>query len=360
MRRAKVFCKARAHLHDMTDRVLGWDIGGAHLKLALVEEGRIVAALQVPCALWQGLDVLRQAMSATLAELPAVGRHAVTMTGELADLFPDRARGVAAILDVLAEFVPAEHIAIYTTAGEFIGANQARAAPGAVASANWHATAHHLARTLSDGMLLDIGSTTTDIVPVIAGAIAARGLTDGERLATGELLYSGIVRTPLAAMARFAPFGGRSVGVTAELFATSADAHRLAGTLPDGADLHPAADGRGKSPAECRARLARMIGRDEADAAETAWRLLAEFFVRQQTRQIEEAVELVLSGVDLPDGAPIIGAGTGRFLAAEVARRLSRRYLAFDETVETAGAALAAAPADLAPAVAVALLLQGS
>ena len=344
----------------MTDRVLGWDIGGAHLKLAVVEEGRIAAVLQLPCALWRGLDELRQAMTLALADLPIIERHAITMTGELADLFPDRAHGVAAILDVLAEFLPAERLAIYTTGGEFIGANQARAEPGLVASANWHATARHLARTLSDGMLLDIGSTTADIVPVIAGTIVARGLTDGERLATGELLYTGIVRTPLAAMARFAPFGGRSVGIMAEVFATSADAHRLAGTLPEGADLHPAADGRGKTPAECRARLARMIGMDETDAAETAWRQLAAFFVRRQTRQIEEAVELVLSGVALPDAAPIIGAGTGRFLVVEVARRLGRRYLAFDDTVRSAGATLAAAPADVAPAVSVALLLQGS
>jgi probable H4MPT-linked C1 transfer pathway protein len=342
----------------MSDRVLGWDIGGAHLKLAIAEASGIAATLQVPCALWQGLDVLRQAIRSALADLPPADRHAVTMTGELADLFPDRTRGVAGILDVLAEFVPAERVAIYTTDGEFIGANQARAEPATVASANWHATARHLAGALSDGLLLDIGSTTTDIVPVIAGGIAARGLTDGERLATGELLYTGIVRTPLAAIARFAPFDGRMVGVMAELFATAADAQRLAGTLPDGADLHPAADGRGKTVEESRARLARMIGRDASDASEESWRRLAEFFVGAQMRQIEEAVELVLSGSTLPDAAPIIGAGSGRYLAAELARRVSRRYLAFDETVRRTGATLAAAPADLAPAVSVALLLQ--
>src|SRR4051794_19144332 len=277
----------RREADAMSGRVLGWDIGGAHLKLVFVEGGEITTALQVPCALWRGLDELRQAVSSTLAGLPAADRHAVTMTGELADLFPDRAHGVAGILDVLAEFVPAEHVAIYTTTGEFIGANQARAEPGAVASANWHATARHLACTLSDGLLVDIGSTTTDIVPVVAGAIAARGLTDGDRLATGELLYSGIVRTPLTAMTRFAPFGGCSVGVMAELFATAADAHRLAGTLPEGADLQATADGRGKTPDESRARLARMIGRDAADATEAAWRRLAEFFVHEQARQIE-------------------------------------------------------------------------
>jgi (4-(4-[2-(gamma-L-glutamylamino)ethyl]phenoxymethyl)furan-2-yl)methanamine synthase len=154
------------------------------------------------------------------------------------------------------------------------------------------------------------------------------------------------------------PFEGRLVGVMAELFATAADAHRLVGALPEGADLHPAADGRGKTAEESRARLARMIGRDAGDATERSWLRLAEFFVREQTRQIEEAVELVLSGTNLPDAAPIIGAGSGRYLAAELARRLSRRYLAFDETVRT-GATLEAAPADLAPAVSVALLLQG-
>src|SRR5262249_53717565 len=161
--------------------------------------------------------------------------------------------------------------AVYTTAGELIGANRARSDPARVASANWHATAAYLGRRLGEGLLLDIGSTTTDIVPFRAGRVAARGLTDAERLATGELLYTGLVRTPLMALARTAPFAGRAVGVMAELFATIADAHRLAGTLPENGDLHPSADGRGKSLPESRARLARMIGMDAAEASDAAW-----------------------------------------------------------------------------------------
>src|SRR5438309_1570695 len=82
--------------------------------------------------------------------------------------------------------------------------------------------------------------------------VAARGASDAERLATGELVYTGIARTPLAALARELPFAGRRIGVMAEFFASAADMHRLAGSLPDGADLHPAADGRGKSLAESR------------------------------------------------------------------------------------------------------------
>jgi probable H4MPT-linked C1 transfer pathway protein len=340
----------------MTARVFGWDIGGAHLKLAVVDGGRLVAARQLACPLWRGLDELRNAAKLALDGDAPADRHAVTMTGELADVFPDRASGVAAILDTLGEIVPPARIAVYGTAGEYLSVGEAKAAPARVASANWHATALLVARALAEGLLLDIGSTTTDLVPFRAGRVAARGTSDAERLATGELVYTGIVRTPLAAIAREIPFAGRRVGVMAELFATSADAHRLAGTLPAGADLHPTADGRGKTLAESRARLARMIGSDAADAPDEAWRLLADAFLRCQIRHLEENADTVLSAAGLAADAPLVGAGVGRFIAAEVARRLGRPYRAFDEVIGAAPE-LAAMASDIAPAVAVALLL---
>jgi probable H4MPT-linked C1 transfer pathway protein len=339
-------------------RTLGWDIGGAHLKIALVEDGRLIAARQLPCALWRGLGELHQAADAALDGLPAADRHAVTMTGELVDFFSDRAEGVAAILDFLAERVDAGAIAVYATDGVFLPAAEAKTRPMDVASANWHATARYLAATVGNGLLVDIGSTTTDIIPFRAGRIAARGTTDTERLTTGELAYVGIARTPLAAVARHVPFDGRLVGVMAEFFATSADAHRVAGTLPDGADLHPTADGRGKTPAESRARLARIIGMDEAAAPEWAWHRLADTFIRHQTRQIEEAVDLVLSGVELPATAPLFGAGVGRFLVGEIARRLGRPYRGIEDIIPMASSDFASRASDIAPAVAVALLLS--
>jgi probable H4MPT-linked C1 transfer pathway protein len=341
----------------MTD-VAGWDIGGAHLKLARVEGDAIVAAAQLPSALWRGLDELRLALAAALEGVAPTRRHAVTMTGELADLFPDRAAGVTAILDVVAEFLPRAVVAVYTIEGAFISAERAKASPGLVASANWHATSRYLAASLRDGLLLDIGSTTTDIVPFADGRVAARGTTDVERLATGELVYTGVVRTPLAAIAAEVPFGGRRVGVMAEYFATAADAHRLAGTLPEGADLHATADNRGKSVPESRARIARMIGMDAGAASKSAWRGLAEAFIRRQIASIEVALERVLSGSDLPAHAPVIGAGTGRFLAAEIARRFGRPHRDFGDGIRAASPELRSLASDIAPAVAVALLLS--
>lgn len=342
----------------MSRDFLGWDIGGAHLKLARIENGCLVEVRQVPCALWRGLDELRNAVSA--AGLHPAPRHAVTMTGELVDFFPDRASGVAAIIGALSELVPINSVRIYASDGEFLPPDEALAAPAAVASANWHATAKYAALRLSSGVLVDIGSTTTDLVPFYDGRPAARGSTDVDRLATGELVYTGVVRTPLAAVSREVPFGGRKVAVMAELFATMADAYRVLGTLPADADLHPAADGRGKSVEESRARLARMIGMDEACASGEAWRLLAEAFANEQMRQIEAGLELVLSAGALPRSAPIVGAGVGRFLASELARRSGRDYAGFETLVPLETPELAPIAAAVAPAVSVALLLDAA
>src|SRR5262249_56497247 len=74
--------------------VIGWDIGGAHLKAARAEDGRIVAATQIPSPLRLGIDSVSQAITQAKAALGPADRHVVTMTGELADTFPSRRDGV--------------------------------------------------------------------------------------------------------------------------------------------------------------------------------------------------------------------------------------------------------------------------
>jgi probable H4MPT-linked C1 transfer pathway protein len=311
---------------------------------------------QLPCALWQGIDRLETAMAEALAGAPAAA-HAVTMTGELADLFPDRAAGVRDILAVVRGTL-GDAVAVYA-ADRFRTLDAALAAPLGVASANWHASARLAAQRAGDGLLVDIGTTTTDVVPFGAGRILAQGGGDAERLAAGELVYQGVVRTPVMAVARHVFFGGTRHGVMAELFATMSDVHRLAGGLPEDADRHPSADGRGKSPGESRARLARMIGCDAAMHPDAAWDDLARQLARRQLRHLEATAEQVLSGSPVPPQAPLVAAGAGSFLVPALARRLGRPCQGF--------AALAAAPSELAwltetcaPAVAVALLYEAA
>lgn len=343
------------------DTVLGWDLGGAHLKAVLVGAGGVaVAAVEIPCPLWKGIAQLGLAVDAVLTRLPwAPSLHAVTMTGELADCFPDRATGVAAIASALATRVAPERTRFFAGPRGFVGFSAVAGAAPQIASANWLALARFLARLLDAGLLVDIGSTTADLVPFFAGEVRANGYDDFGRLAADELVYTGVVRTPLMALAERAPIEGRSVGVIAEHFASTADVYRITGELGADADLHPSADGEPKSVEASVRRIARMVGRDAASAPLETWRSLAGFFAERQLARLLAAATRVLAQGEVPTDAPIVGAGVGVFLARRLAARLDRAYVDFASQV-----ALDGAPADAvmtcAPAFAVARLLHMS
>jgi len=335
--------------------VVGWDLGGAHLKVARAEDGRIVEAAQFACPLWQGLERLTAALVEARGVAGSASRHAVTMTGELVDLFANRAEGVTQLIATMIAAYPQADLRFYAGRAGFLDAQHAAARPREVASANWLASAQLAAARRPQGLFVDIGSTTTDVVPFRDGSVLAVGMTDAERLASDELVYSGITRTPVMALVRRVPFAGVEQAVMAEHFATTADVYRLTGALPEDADQLPAADGGEKSPAGSARRLARMLGRDLEDADMTAWRHLAAFVVKQQQEQIEEAAVRVLSRGALDRGAPVVGAGIGRLLARQLARAMDRPYVDFAELIEGTSDAKDWA-ARCAPAAAVALL----
>jgi probable H4MPT-linked C1 transfer pathway protein len=340
--------------------IIGWDVGGAHLKAARVDGGgTLQRVLQLPCPLWQGMDRLQAALDQALADLGGAADHAITMTGEMADLFADRDAGVRALVDALASRLGlGARLHFYAGDAGFLTAGEAIAAAQRVASANWHASAAFAARRGSDALLLDVGSTTTDIVLVAGGTVCARAWGDAQRLAAEELLYTGVTRTPVMALARRAPFDGRWVPLMAEHFATTADVHRLAAALPPEADQHPAADGGDKTIAGSARRLARMLGRDAASAGEGDWRRLAAWFAQRQLALIGEACARALSRGVLQDDAPLLGAGIGRFLVMQLASQLGRPYRDFAALLPGAAAA-ADRGAVCAPAAAVACLLHG-
>lgn len=331
--------------------VIGWDIGGAHLKAARVKRGRVEAAVQAATPLWLGLDSLDAAFDALRAELGPADRHAITMTGELCDAFPSRREGVAGLATIAANHLAPAALSIYAGRAGFVALGEAASHAADIASANWHASAALVALKLRDALFIDIGSTTADLIPIVAGRVAAVGYTDAERLASGELTYTGMTRSFVMSLASRAPFRGAWTPLMNEYFASSADVHRILGDLPDGADKMATADGREKTIEASRARLARMIGREADEGAASEWEGLAAWFKEAQIRQIADAASLRLSRNDVPVAAPVIAAGVGEGVAAEVARRLQRSYVGFSSLIS--------APAEAshcAPAVAVALL----
>jgi probable H4MPT-linked C1 transfer pathway protein len=216
-----------------------------------------------------------------------------------------------------------------------------------------------VAKIRRTALFADMGSTTTDLVPVRDGMIVAGGYTDAERLAAGELAYTGLVRSSVMTIARDAPVAGSRAPLINEHFATMADVHRLLENLPEGADQMTTADGRDKSLAASRARLARMVGRDASDGDDAEWRELARWFAEAQIRTITDAAMLVVSRGTLPADAPVVGAGIGEAVLRELARRLARPYVAFADLIDAAPDARGAASC-CAPAAALALLASAS
>jgi len=339
--------------------LIGWDIGGAHLKAVAMAGEQIINVLQKPGPLWLGLDHFHTALNAILGELKPVAdcRHAVTMTGELADMFSNREEGVFGLLNAFGDHVPIENVLVFAGFVGFLPASSVKAKDVLViASANWLATGFYATSRLDQGLLIDIGSSTSDFLVLRHGEVLSRGYSDFERLRHGELVYSGVVRTSLMSLTKRAPFAGDWIGLMAEHFATTADVYRLTGELPEYADQSPTADGGAKTVTASARRIARLLGRDLEPSTQEAWKQLAGYFRERQLDFLMEACMRQLSLGWLDFDASIIGAGVGRFLVQELAKRLGLNYLDFADLYPMKSSASQFNLADCAPALAVACL----
>ncbi len=312
----------------------GYDVGGAHLKIALAENGRTIAVRQIPCALWRGLDHLDDAFANAADLIGRSATHAVTMTGELCELFANRHSGVDAILERL-ESLLGPDISVWMGMRGLGSLDAARADPMSVASTNFLASAALIAKRLPNALLVDMGSTTTDIVPVREGKIAARGLTDGDRLRSGELVYTGLTRADVSSVSHRGVLNGYEQRLAAGGFANMADVRRILRTLPDDVDQHATLDGRGTSVEESVERFARCFGRDAADAPLVEWQAAARDIADRQMREISAAVEEVAHAAGLPRNAPVVVAGIGAQEIAYLAERLDRSHHAFADVAKT-------------------------
>lgn len=284
--------------------VLGLDIGGANLKAAHTQG----MAHSRSFAMWKDPAGLADALRGTVRELPPAGRWAVTMTGELCDCFASKREGVQTILDAVAAVAAAIPVLVWQTNGSFVDLATARATPHLTASANWLGLATFAGRYLLSGpaLVIDIGSTTTDIIPVLDGRPVPRGRTDPERLRCRELVYTGVRRTPVCAL-----LGGDGA---AEFFATSQDVYLVLGELPEApADLDTA-DGRPATRPLAQARLARMLCADLETSTETQRLHLARDVRSRQVRLLQDALNTVIGTLAAsPQG--VILSGAGEFLA---------------------------------------------
>jgi probable H4MPT-linked C1 transfer pathway protein len=332
--------------------IVGWDIGGVNTKAARLRrgpEGPISNSVSRPYEVQHaphGLSSTLQSVARILGTEPR-DRHAVTMTAELSQAFRTKREGVEFVLDAMESALPGASLHVYTVQGQFVSPRDARTRPHEVAASNWAATARWVARSMPTCVLVDIGTTSTDLIPIVDGNVVAEGRTDPERLLSGELVYSGALRTPTEAVTRRVPLWGGTAGVSADGFAIIGDAHLWLGRIDPKDYTCPTPDGRPASREYAGERLARTVCADRDMLDEAAIDGIAAALASAQVQLVAEA----LGGIRRrwPAIAEAVVTGLGDFIAAEAAGAAGLRVLWLaDQWGEGAR---------MAPAVAVASLL---
>lgn len=334
-------------------RWIALDVGGANLKAA---DGRGWAAAR-PFALWRTPERLADELAALLAAAPLHSGVAATMTGELADCYATKAEGVRAIVDAIVTAAAGRSVEIYATDGAFLAPAVAVETPLRMAASNWHALAAFASRFAKGrpGLVIDVGSTTADLIPIADGAPCAVGRTDPERLLSGELVYAGVERTPLAAVVSHLPWQRAEYPVASELFATTADAYLLLGEVAEDAQNLDTADGRPRTRHAAHARMARMVCAD-TEMFSLADAVAAAAAVREaQIARLVAAAEQVIARRKAPPET-IILSGHGEFLARGAVDRLAE--LGRAPEVLSLNKALGETVSRCAPAHALAILAE--
>ncbi|MGQ9545376.1 MAG: hydantoinase/oxoprolinase family protein [Candidatus Bathycorpusculaceae bacterium] len=311
--------------------VIGLDVGGANTKIAFLKvEYGIVETVKVASEyfpVWKrdkgGLPALLKRLRAEMAGPHGLDAIGVTMTAELSDAYTTKREGVYHVLDSVESAFLNRKIFVLDVNVNLISLNEARAEPLRVASANWAATGWMVSKIFNNCIVIDVGSTSTSIIPVLEGKVAAEGKNDLEKLINGELVYTGALRTNIAAIVNLVHVRGEIARVSSELFATSGDVHLILGNIKEADYTVDTADGRGKSRAEAIARLARIVCADNEMLSENEIVKIANYVYHKQVEQIADALKQVYERVKTlkKQDFPIVITGLGRkFLAYEAAK----------------------------------------
>jgi len=315
-------------------RIVGWDIGAANTKAAAIapdhEQPDGVRVSSRPFEIWRGKEGLPETLRSVYSALGP--NHlpeamAVTMTAELSDVFATKREGVLFVLECIKNCFPKSASYVFSLSGEFVPLEQAWKRPLDFAASNWLAAARWISGFSPDGLLVDVGSTTTDIIPIMEGRVAALGRTDTERLSSGELLYTGALRTNLAAIVQYVPVEGRFCRVAAEYFAISGDVHLVLGHLKARDYSCATPDGKPPSVVSSRRRLARLVCADTETLSAESIDEIARYVHARQIIQICEGMNQVLSRLPRLRSRPVIAMGTGSFLAEAAAENMGLEVL---------------------------------
>jgi len=284
-------------------------------------------------------------------EITGIG---VTMTAELSDAYQTKRDGVNHILACVAKVFPDVPVVVLDVDAILRPLSNALSEPLKVASANWAATGWLISRLVKDCVVVDVGSTSTSIIPVVGGHMSCDGKTDLEKLANGELVYTGVLRTNVSAMVNTIPVGGKCSKISSELFALSGDVHLILGNIKPEEYTVETADGRGKTRYEALARLARVVCADTDMLSEQDLLPMAQYIYNSQLEQVANALKQVLERTELAANKKVPALVTG--IGKESVARKAAEKAGFCEIVDLEDLIHNVEAAKASPAFGVAIL----
>ncbi|WP_462315519.1 hydantoinase/oxoprolinase family protein [Methanobrevibacter sp.] len=335
-------------------KIAGFDIGGANTDLAVIdfEDGEI-KNIEVDFAylpMWSDNDELSRVLLelidsiCSVSEIDAVG---ISMTAELVDAYDTKKEGV---LDVVEKCEKTFECPIaYVGIDGMLSKDEIERTPLKAAAANWVATAQ-IATLISDNCIfIDTGSTTTDIIPIKDGKECALGKSDFDRSATGELVYTGTLRTNLASFLDTVELNGKEYRVASELFAQTADVYTVLDLITQDDYICDTFDGEGKSKIECARRIARVVCADLEMLSMDDIASMCEFIHQKQVEQIADGLRQVheTQNLDL-----IVTTGLGK----DILDRKAAELLGLE--VKSMGDILTDDECTVAPAVGTAVMME--
>lgn len=335
-------------------KIAGFDIGGANTDLAVIdfEDGEI-KNIEVDFAylpMWSDNDELSRVLLELIdsicpvSEIDAVG---ISMTAELVDAYDTKKEGV---LDVVEKCEKTFECPIaYVGIDGMLSKDEIERTPLKAAAANWVATAQ-IATLISDNCIfIDTGSTTTDIIPIKDGKECALGKSDFDRSATGELVYTGTLRTNLASFLDTVELNGKEYRVASELFAQTADVYTVLDLITQDDYICDTFDGEGKSKIECARRIARVVCADLEMLSMDDIASMCEFIHQKQVEQIADGLRQVheTQNLDL-----IVTTGLGK----DILDRKAAELLGLE--VKSMGDILTDDECTVAPAVGTAVMME--
>lgn len=278
-------------------KIMGLDIGGANTDCSIIEvmDNKIISMnnYREYFPMWKNNDKLQQCLKKFCENDPDIDIICVSMTAELVDGYISKKEGVLDISNKVMDLFYDKEVYFVTFDG-LKSFDQLKEDPVLAGAANWIGTSELLKYIGKDCIFMDIGSTTTDIIPIKNCKESAEGHTDLERLSTGELIYTGMLRTNLASIVHDVPIFGKKTRVSSELFSITADIHSILGNINEKDYTCSTPDGNKKDIISCKRRLARLVCADLNMLNDEEIIKLAKYLEKKQLEQITDGLNEVV------------------------------------------------------------------